>query len=324
MQSYLTDNVVLLKLDAEADELGREIARARNVTSYPTFILTNGDAETMDRWLGYGNVAEFVESTNERLADAMTLRARERRFGKEQTEADARKIGSIREASGYPAEAIAYFRRAAELATTTEHDYDAMIFESLSRGASRGLYTGTALFEQAQVVMAADPDARTIANVVMTMGRMAEDTDTQYVPFITRALEATRDDESLSRYHQHFQVEHALHVERNGDKAYELHVATMPEGWENTGSSLNSVAWWCFENGVKLEKAQELAKRGVELSPAGAERAMVLDTLAELCNALGNCGEAIEWIEKAIADDPDNEYYAEQLERFQKILTDQG
>jgi hypothetical protein len=82
---------------------------------------------------------------------------------------------------------------------------------------------------------------------------------------------------------------------------------------------LNSFAWWCFENKVNLEEAQELALKGVELAEPGKARAQILDTAAEICNALGNCGRAIELIQVAIGEDADNEYYAEQLARFEKI-----
>ena len=48
------------------------------------------------------------------------------------------------------------------------------------------------------------------------------------------------------------------------------------------------------------------------------------DTLAELCNALGNCDESIELTKKAIKEDHDKKYYAEQLERFKKIQAKQA
>ena len=47
---------------------------------------------------------------------------------------------------------------------------------------------------------------------------------------------------------------------------------------------------------------------------------MILDTVAELCNARGDCAGAIDWIELAIAADPENEYYAEQKARFETLL----
>ena len=108
-------------------------------------------------------------------------------------------------------------------------------------------------------------------------------------------------------------------VDEDLDAALARKRSTLPEGWRDDVGQLNSFAWWCFENGVNLEEAQELALRGVELSGPGAERAMVLDTAAELCNALGNCEQAIELVRRAIEQDPDNGYYGEQLARFEEI-----
>ena len=44
-----------------------------------------------------------------------------------------------------------------------------------------------------------------------------------------------------------------------------------------------------------------------------------MDTAAEICNALGNCEEAIAHIQAALELDPDREYLQEQLVRFEKV-----
>ena len=49
---------------------------------------------------------------------------------------------------------------------------------------------------------------------------------------------------------------------------------------------------------------------------------MILDTLAELCNLAGDCGEAIATIDRAIEQDPDRDYYKEQRARFEAILAE--
>jgi benzoyl-CoA reductase/2-hydroxyglutaryl-CoA dehydratase subunit BcrC/BadD/HgdB len=51
---------------------------------------------------------------------------------------------------------------------------------------------------------------------------------------------------------------------------------------------------------------------------------MILDTLAEICNARGTCKDAVTYIELAIKEAPGNDYYKKQLERFQKILAEKG
>ena len=70
---------------------------------------------------------------------------------------------------------------------------------------------------------------------------------------------------------------------------------------------------------MNLDEAEVLGRRGVELAPPGPERAMVLDTVAEICHARGDLEEAIELIRQAVADAPEKEYYQKQLERFEAV-----
>ena len=58
----------------------------------------------------------------------------------------------------------------------------------------------------------------------------------------------------------------------------------------------------------------------MELSPPGSDRASILDTLAEICNARGNCPAAVEWIRQAVDEAPEREYFQKQLERFEALL----
>ena len=63
-----------------------------------------------------------------------------------------------------------------------------------------------------------------------------------------------------------------------------------------------------------------MSRKSVKLAEPGKAKAMNLDTLAEICNALGKPYEAIEFIKIAIKEAPDDEYYKKQLDRFEKIV----
>ena len=115
-------------------------------------------------------------------------------------------------------------------------------------------------------------------------------------------------------------VDYKLYVEKDIEGAIELRKARLPQGWQQNPNALNSFAWWCFENNINLEEAEALARNGVELSDPGEGKAMILDTLAEICNLRGSCKDAVLYMEMAIENDPDRQYYKEQLERFQKEL----
>jgi hypothetical protein len=96
----------------------------------------------------------------------------------------------------------------------------------------------------------------------------------------------------------------------------------MPEGWLEEADSLNGFAWWCFQNDVNLEEAEELARKGVDLAESGTEKAAVLDTVAEIVNARGDAPEAASLIEQALHETPDDESLQEKLEQFQEATGD--
>jgi len=138
-------------------------------------------------------------------------------------------------------------------------------------------------------------------------------------PYLERAmtsLEAVPADEQPP-FAPDLRVAHALIVQGDKDRALDLKLAAQPEGWQDDASRLNSVAWWCFENGVNQEQALDWALRGAELAASDADRAEILDTAAELCHALGNCDQAIATIKEAIALNPGREYYQKQLAKFE-------
>ena len=97
-----------------------------------------------------------------------------------------------------------------------------------------------------------------------------------------------------------------------------LRYDAMPPGWQEDPQQLNRYAWWCFENQVDMERGRELALKGVELSPAGPERAAILDTAAELSRSLGEMDRALALLEQAVAEDPGNADYAQKVQEWRK------
>jgi len=119
-------------------------------------------------------------------------------------------------------------------------------------------------------------------------------------------------------------IANALYVEKDKEKALALKRENQPEGWMDDAGKLNAFAWWCFENNVNLPEAEELARKGVALAKPGKEKAQILDTVAEICNARGDCKDAVTLTEQAIKEDPKSDYYPKQLARFQKALAEKG
>ena len=91
----------------------------------------------------------------------------------------------------------------------------------------------------------------------------------------------------------------------------------MGAGWDDDPERINEFAWWCFENGINLEPALSLARRGAAAATEPGLRAATLDTVAEICFALGRREEAVAAIRRAIAEEPETDYFKQQLQRFQ-------
>jgi hypothetical protein len=46
---------------------------------------------------------------------------------------------------------------------------------------------------------------------------------------------------------------------------------------------------------------------------------MILDTVAEIINLIGFPEDSVELMKMAVKEDPENDFYKKQLERFRKI-----
>lgn len=335
LQEAIAANVVLFKIDAEKGE-GVDMSRTYDVSGYPTFILMNAGGEVLDRWSGYGDPTSWIASMTAATDDPMTVDARVRRFRQEPTAADARKLGQLRHATGYYGDAVAFYERAATLDPASATDAAKRAFDAVTEGTVRRM-----MWEPAQVKARADEllsrgledgEHLDIVYSMYTLARRTEDMSL-YTPYIADALTASAtyadldepegDAKWYATMHANLRLHQAQYVDQDMDRAVEIKRTTMPEGWMESADQLNAFAWWCFENEVNLDEAEEMARKGVELSEEGGARANILDTLAEICNLKGDCGEALEIIRRAAAEDPSNEYIQRQVARFEGLVAEQ-
>lgn len=321
IQNVLKD-AILFKVDCEKGE-GIEIAKQYSVTGYPTYIAMNGKGESTDRWIGYEGPEKWVAAVEAAKADRRTIVEKKAAFEAEPTLALAKSLGSDAAAGSQYRNAVKYYRVAAEMDADNAAAYNSDIMSSMAYGARGGAFTIDEVYGQADIVMAAAGtpagDKVQLALMLKQVGA-ASGTMDRALPFMTAAIAASEGstDEQTVKYRTYLQIDHALLVEKNPAKAFELRLSTMPAGWTEDPDSLNNFAWWCFENDIKLDQAQEWALRGVELAGDDAQRANILDTAAEICNALGNCDEALAHIQRAIELDPEKQYFKDQLVKFEK------
>lgn len=80
-------------------------------------------------------------------------------------------------------------------------------------------------------------------------------------------------------------------------------------------SALNGFAWFCAQRKIGLDKALPTAQKAAELSNRDPG---ILDTLAEVYFAMGDFDNALKIGEEALAKEPKDTYYQDQVAKFKK------
>lgn len=320
--------VVFTSIDAEKGE-GIELAKTYEVSGFPTYLMIDAEGEVIDRWAGYGGPDHFRQYYDPALADPRPLHVKREAFEKEPTAELAIRFGEIEMGAGRSDEAIAYFRQAQELDPSSDQSGNILManFMKVRRtGTPESFQTFTAAAQA--LIDDEDTATGTIATAAQMVGALAGrfGEPELELTFLKAALDAIERDPADVDPSQITAIKIAGHLKVTGDvdKAVAAKKASLDEGWEDDADALNGFAWWCFENEVNLEEAQALAMKGVELARPGTQKAMILDTLAEICNARGDCGEALAFIEQAIEEAPDERHYLEQRTRFSAALAKQN
>jgi tetratricopeptide (TPR) repeat protein len=324
------ENVILVPVDADEDA-GTKLAKKFGVLGFPTFVMVNGQGEETDRWMGFGEVDEWVSVVDQGRKDPRPIVAKRAAYEEKPNLELARSLARHAMATGDNIAAVGYIKTALRLNDdpAKEPRYHEALFEAVASASREGHFTVAEVQAEAdRVVASPDVEPGTLLNVAYTMGKVARKSGEMaiYGPYLDRAIAATDgvEDEGLQKFRNYLMPDHALFVEQDEEKAIALKKKSRPEGWLDDPDQLNSFAWWCFENRVNLEEAEELALRGARLSDDDAQRANILDTAAEICNARGDCTKAVQLIKEAIELDPDKEYFREQLQRFEGLAVDKG
>lgn len=317
-----TDEFVLFTTDAEKE--GLDLAKQFGVNNYPTFVVVNADGVTLDRWSGYAKDF-FLTQTETALADLTTMDEKAARFEKTPTAEDAATLAGYHDSRGDYKDAVHYYREAARLDPATDRSND--IFMATYYGSRKDVFQMADLTAAADAVLASkkieDSDVCFTALMMLEAARKQGDASIA-VPYVQAAMDRTENaaDPMVKNLRQELLPDYALVVLKDQDKAIEYKKASMPDGWMDDPSQLNNYAWWCFENKLALHEAYDLAKKGVDLSEPGPDRAMILDTMAEICNAMDDCHQALDLMKQAAADNPNNKHYQKQLKRFSDLVAE--
>jgi tetratricopeptide (TPR) repeat protein len=282
--------------------------------------LTNANGETIDRWWGYDAAPEFVEHLQRASADPTTIAEKQERFADRPTVDDAAALGIYYLSSGKPTEAVEYYERGAEM-SGPDGGFEYELFEAKAIGHREELFDLEQVKRAADAALASDRlSTDDLLNIAHGMASALEDHDpAAAAPYLEAGLAATEgvEDPDLEPGRRSLRILQALMVTGDTELAVRLRRESLPEGWEEDSDELNGFAWWCFENEVNLEQAETLARKGAELAEDAGQKAQILDTLAEIVNLRGDRDAAIATMHQAIELDPENEYYQEQLTRFE-------
>lgn len=287
-------------------------------------MLTNSEGETLYRWIGYEK-SYFLTSLNTGLGDLTTVEQKMARFKETPDESTANILASYYDSKGEYKDAASYYNKAGKLSTDKTEDYSYRIFQAHYYGMRKEMFTLDEIKLAANDALnSAFVSAEEMTRVVYIMSNFIKDNkeDADLVIYLKQADEYLKgaDEQSIKRLKSQINILQTLYVSKNVDKAVELKKASLTEGWDEEVKQLNSFSWWCFEHGINLEEAQNLARKGAELAEPGSEKATILDTLAEIVNLKGDPEGAVEVIKLAMKEAPENEYYAKQLERFNSLV----
>jgi tetratricopeptide (TPR) repeat protein len=318
------ENVVFLDNNCEVGE-GIETAKKYNVRGYPTFIMVNGDGEVCSAWLGYPGPEKWAAHVLAGDKDQRTVEEKMAAFDKQATKELACSLANSSAASYDFAGSVKYYRSARDIDPAGAREYTTEILTNMYYGSRGGAFTLDEVTAEADMVMASkESTPEDIMDVAMMIGAMSSQMGQQEasVPYIKAAMKASEGVEELAESRKELAIDHALLVEKDTQKALTLRRESMDEGWKDDPRSLNQFAWWCFENDVNLEEAKTLAMRGAELADDDSAKANLLDTAAEICNAMDNCEEAVELMRQAVKLSPERDHFQTQLARFEQILAE--
>lgn len=316
--------IVFLPVDAEKGE-GALLTKKFGVQGLPTFVLTTSQGEAVDRWTSYGKPAGFTSRLSSALTDPSTIDEKMARLERAPTAAGAARLAEIRISESNLRAGVELFRRARGLDPHSPGGYMAEIFTAMETGylAGRPGFGADSLQAAADGVLAAKPaDPAQLLRVAATMRALAaRQRDPQHAaPYLAAAVAATAKvtDPGLLEQRRALLPDHALFVEKDVRKAARLQREIQPAGWREDPAKLNDYAWWCFQHDVNLDEAEKLARRGVRLAPRGRDKAMLLDTLAEIRARRGDPRQAASLAEQAAREAPESIYYPKQVARFRK------
>ncbi len=319
MKDALTD-VVAAKIDTHDAKNAGLVGRYR-VEGIPAFFLLDAHGELIDRWSGFADAEGWRREFDSARRDLAPAAAKERRFREQPGAQDAIALARIAAEQGDLDTPLALLRRAQDLPGAPRAELARRLYEVQRARLGAGTSTLDEVRAAGAAAMAATPvvDADRAAVGADLAELAAERKDPSlFAPHAAAALEsAARLTGPRGRTRlAELRLADALLVRNDKDAAFAAKRDTLPEGWQKDPVALNDFAWWCFELGTHLDDAAALAQDGAGLAHDDKQKAMILDTAAEIAAARGRRDEALSFAREAARLDPSLDHYRKQVEKF--------
>ena len=216
---------------------------------------------------------------------------------------------------------VDYYRRSVALGRAGSMDYAYQIFYNMANAVWNDMISFDSLFPAADAALRTNSNelgiefkvAQLITRVARKVSRTGE-----IARYLQIGIDATGKigGEQAKQDNALLKADYTLYIEKDLVKATQIKKASLGSGWENDRDKFYEYAKWCLEREINLEEAEMYARKAINLVYPGKYRARVLGTVADICFARGNKDEAIRVINQAIAEDPDDLLYQNQLKRF--------
>ncbi len=312
-----------LAIDVNDGE-GIELSQYYKVGSYfPLFVLADSSGATISRWTGYTTARRFIMALENGLSDLTTVKERIDRFQVMPAHGDALFLAEYYSDIGEYPKAADFYRQAKRLDDRGVIDYTYKIFENTANACWKDMAPFDEVLNAADSVLASERNNKSntikVAQIMTKLAKKKNETG-QLAKYLRAGIDSTANSKGRKsrESHEQFLADYELYINRDTTKAINIRKASQGENWVNSPDKYYSFAEWCLERKINLEEAELYARRAANRASPGKLRAKVLNTVAEICYARGNTSEAIKWAKMAIIQDPDEEKYVKQFERFQE------
>lgn len=261
---------------------GEELADRYKVVFYPTIVVIGPDGKEIDRALGYLDPEQYMETIKGYTEGIGTVDWYEAKLAESPDDIELLHTLGVKHA-----DALRIEKAEKALKRVLELDPD----------NERG-WRSDIVYQLAEVNYTTDRFDQSKAYFEQLLEEFPSDTT-----LVDRGLTM------LAR------VEHKMGNSDAAVATYKKYLDHHPED----PSAMNGFAWFCSQRAIGLDLALPVALKAAELSNRDPG---ILDTLAEVYFAMGDYDNALKIGKEALATDPEDQYFKDQVEKYEKAKSE--